>query len=66
MARFRCLLPPCPAGNALGVLGLMFASFESFAGYMANGQVPDEVSPASGGAACAWEWSGELLGLPVC
>lgn len=31
------------AGNALGVLGLLFASFESFAGYMTNGQVPDEV-----------------------
>lgn len=27
------------AGNALGVLGLLFASFESFAGYMSNGQV---------------------------
>lgn len=27
-----------PAGNALGVLGLLFASFESFSGYMTNGQ----------------------------
>ena len=27
------------AGNALGVLGLLFASFESFSGYLTNGQV---------------------------
>ncbi len=47
----RCLFS-C-AGNALGVLGLLFASFESFAGYMTNGQVPDEVSKnAAAGRAC--------------
>ncbi|KAI7841779.1 hypothetical protein COHA_004644 [Chlorella ohadii] len=39
------------AGNALGVLGLLFASFESFAGYMTNGQVPDEVNTLAAGAA---------------
>lgn len=30
--------PAMSAGNALGVLGLLFASFESFSGYMTNGQ----------------------------
>lgn len=39
------------AGNALGVLGLLFASFESFAGYMTNGQVPDEANTLLAGAA---------------
>lgn len=39
------------AGNALGVLGLLFASFESFSGYMTNGQVPDEANTLAAGAA---------------
>jgi hypothetical protein len=39
------------AGNALGVLGLMFASFESFSGYMTNGQLPDEFNTVAAGAA---------------
>jgi hypothetical protein len=42
---------PCPAGNALGVLGLLFASFESFAGYLSNGQLPDEANTLAAGAA---------------
>lgn len=39
------------AGNALGVLGLLFASFESFAGYLSNGQIPDEANTLIAGAA---------------
>ncbi|PSC70793.1 chlorophyllide a oxygenase [Micractinium conductrix] len=39
------------AGNALGVLGLLFASFESFSGYLTNGQVPDEANTLIAGAA---------------
>jgi import inner membrane translocase subunit TIM23 len=39
------------SGNALGVLGLLFASFESFSGYMTNGQVPDEANTLVAGAA---------------
>lgn len=46
-----CPLLRLPAGNALGVLGLLFASFESFSGYLANGQVPDEVNTLAAGAA---------------
>lgn len=38
------------AGNSLGVLGLLFASFESFIGYMADGQVPDEACTLGAGA----------------
>jgi len=33
------------------VLGLLFASFESFAGYMANGQIPDEANTLLAGGA---------------
>ncbi|EFN51953.1 hypothetical protein CHLNCDRAFT_139623 [Chlorella variabilis] len=39
------------AGNSLGVLGLLFASFESFSGYMTNGQVPDQANTLIAGAA---------------
>lgn len=38
------------AGNSLGVLGLLFASFESFSGYMTNGQLPDEANTLIAGA----------------
>lgn len=47
-------LPPTltlPPGNSLGVLGLLFASFESFAAYLANGQIPDEANTLVAGAA---------------
>jgi hypothetical protein len=40
-----------PAGNSLGVLGLLFASFESLSGYLTNGQVPDEANTLIAGAA---------------
>ncbi len=39
------------AGNSLGVLGLLFASFESFSTYMTNGQVPDQANTLIAGAA---------------
>lgn len=50
------------AGNALGVLGLLFASFESFAGYITNGQVPDEVIRALHSVQlAAWRFRGLCL-----
>eukprot|EP00887_Chlorella_sp_A99_P007343 scaffold2.g7343.t1 len=39
------------AGNSLGVLGLLFASFESFIGYLADGQTPGELNTLAAGAA---------------
>jgi mitochondrial import inner membrane translocase subunit TIM23 len=38
------------AGNSLGVLGLMFASFESFYGYLNDGLVPEELTTMGAGA----------------
>ena len=43
--------PTHPAGNSLGVLGLLFASFESFIGYMADGQIPEDANTLLAGAA---------------
>lgn len=40
-----------PAGNALGVLGLFFASFESFLNHMSDGQVPEDLVTVGAGAA---------------
>lgn len=39
------------SGNALGTLGLMFASFESFLRYVNDRAVPDEVGSLAAGAA---------------
>jgi import inner membrane translocase subunit TIM23 len=38
------------AGNALGVIGLMFASFESFYGYLNDGALPEEAASLAAGA----------------
>ncbi len=45
------LLPPAAAGNALGVLGLFFASFESLLGHLSDGRVPDELITVGAGTA---------------
>jgi mitochondrial import inner membrane translocase subunit TIM23 len=37
------------AGNALGVLGLFFSSFESGLGYLADGRTPDAVNSVAAG-----------------
>lgn len=41
------------AGNALGVLGLLFAGIESGLGYLNDGSVPDSAATVSAGNYCS-------------
>lgn len=45
------------AGNALGVLGLLFAGIESGLGYLNDGSVPDSAATVSAGNVCSF-WLG--------
>lgn len=45
------------AGNALGVLGLLFAGIESGLGYLNDGSVPDSAATVSAGDNCSF-WPG--------
>ena len=47
------------AGNALGVLGLLFAGIESGLGYLNDGSVPDSAATVSAGDNCSF-WPGYL------
>ena len=40
------------AGNALGVLGLLFAGMESGLGYLNDGAIPDSAATVVSGASC--------------
>lgn len=42
------------AGNALGVLGLLFAGIESGLGYLNDGSVPDSAATVSAGDYCGF------------
>ena len=55
------------AGNALGVLGLLFAGIESGLGYLNDGSVSDSAATVSAGDSCSF-WPGYLtMGrLPSC
>ena len=65
------------AGNALGVLGLFFAGFESFGlGYWSDGRIPDSLNsigagdPSSATAGCCLHWSDRMTvnarGFTMC
>jgi len=58
------------AGNALGVLGLLFAGMESGLGYLNDGSVPDSAATVASGNCSTWlhKYSDALMspcGSPV-